>query len=513
MLVEPHDGPGFAISRATTVRVEPDAPALRPVGRYLVAVLRAGPDGVRTGADGGVGAHAGGVGAASAAGSADGVGGADGEIVLSLEDDPAHGEEGYVLDSVAARLTIRAGTAAGLFRGVQTLRQLLPESGLQSGASTVAPGRIVDRPRFPYRGVMLDVARHFFGVADVKRVIDLAALYKLNYLHLHLTDDQGWRIAIDSWPRLATYGGGSDVAGGPGGYYTQDDYREIVAYAADHHMTVVPEVDLPGHTNAALASYPELTGDGRALDRYTGMEVGFSSLVAGNELTYTFLADVFAELSALTPGPYLHIGGDEALVTGAREYRTIVSRAQEIVGRLGKAAIGWHEIAKAELAPSTVVQYWGITPDADAVVAAAARGNKVILSPANRTYLDMKYDASSPLGQSWAGNISLADAYGWDPATRLPGLDPDAVLGLECPLWTETVRSIRDIEYLLLPRMPALAEVAWSPAAAHDWDGFRRRLAAESARWIALGADFFASPDVPGPGSTTHDGLEVEHLR
>jgi hexosaminidase len=498
LLVEPHDGPGFTVSGATSVRVGSDSPAVRRIGEYLAAMLRPGPAGVTARADDGVGT----------------------EIVLSLAGDTAPGEEGYVLESAAGLLAIRAGTAAGLFRGVQTLRQLLPETvevdGIQSGPWIVPPGRIVDRPRFVYRGVMLDVARYFFGVADVKRVIDLAALYKLNHLHLHLTDDQGWRIAIDSWPRLATYGGGTDVAGGPGGYYTQDDYREIVAYAAAHHMTVVPEIDLPGHTNAALASYPELTGDGRALDRYTGVEVGFSSLAAGNELTYAFLDDVFTELSGLTPGPYLHIGGDEAMATGAADYRTIVARVQEIVGRRGKTAIGWHEIAKADLAPSTVVQYWGVTPDADAVVAAAERGNKVILSPANRAYLDMQYDASSRVGQSWAGFVALADAYGWDPATRLPGLDPDAVLGLECPLWTETVRSVRDIEYLLLPRMPALAEVAWSPVTAHDWDGFRRRLADQAPRWVALGADFFASPDVPWssvPRSTAHDGLEVEHLR
>jgi hexosaminidase len=435
-----------------------------------------------------------------------------GEIALLLVDDgPDLGEEGYTLTSAPGSLTIRAGAPAGLFRGAQTLRQLWPNT-VEDGP--IQAGRIVDRPRFPYRGVMLDVARHFFGVADVKRVIDLAALYKLNYLHLHLTDDQGWRIAIDAWPRLATHGGGTDVSGGPGGYYTKADYRDIVAYAAAHHMTVVPEVDLPGHTNAALASYPELTGDGRPRERYTGVEVGFSTLT-DMPVTYEFLTDVFAELAALTPGPYLHIGGDEAMSTGAEAYERMIARVQEIVRRNGKAAIGWHEIARADLDPSTVVQYWGVTPDAATVVAAAERGTSVILSPANRTYLDMKYDASSRIGLSWAGYVPLADAYAWDPGSYLTGLDPTAVLGVECPLWTETVRSIRDVEYLLLPRLPALAELAWSPAA-NEWDDLSARLAAEATRWARLGADFFASPDVPWSAvpapSSADDGLQVEHL-
>jgi hexosaminidase len=280
-------------------------------------------------------------------------------------------------------------------------------------------------------------------------------------------------------------------------------------------MTVVPEIDLPGHTNAALASYPELTGDGRPRERYTGVEVGFSTLT-DMPLTYEFLADVFAELAALTPGPYLHIGGDEAMSTGDEAYHRMIGRVQAIVRRNGKAAIGWHEIARTDLDPSTVVQYWGVTPDAATVVAAAERGTSVILSPANRTYLDMQYDASSRVGLSWAGYVSLADAYAWDPGSYLTGLDPAAVLGVECPLWTETVRSIRDVEYLLLPRLPALAELAWSPVAS-AWDDLSARLAAESTRWARLGADFFAAPDVPWsavppPRSPAHEGLQVEHL-
>jgi hexosaminidase len=344
---------------------------------------------------------------------------------------------------------------------------------------------------------MLDVARHFLDVGVVQRVIDLASMYKMNYLHLHLTDDQGWRVAIDRWPRLTAYGAGTEVGSGPGGYYTKADYREIVEYAARHFMTVVPEVDLPGHTNAALASYPELNCDGRAPGRYTGLEVGFSALCAGNDLTYRFLDDVFGELAELTPGPYLHIGGDEALTLSREDYATMVVRAQEIVAGHGKAALGWHEVAAARLAPATVLQFWGVTPDAPEVIAAVRQGNKVIMSPANRTYLDMKYDESSPIGLSWAGTVNVAQAYDWNPATYLAGIDETAVLGVESPLWTETVRSVPDVEYLAFPRLVATAEIGWSPSSAHDWTAFRTRLGAQAPRWDALGLGFFRAAEVP----------------
>jgi hexosaminidase len=390
----------------------------------------------------------------------------------------AKGEE-YELEVAAAGITLRAETTEGLFRGVQTLRQLLPTQG-----DSVPGGLIIDAPRFPYRGVMLDVARHFLDVAAVKRLIEHAALYKVNHLHLHLTDDQGWRIAIDSWPRLAAYGGGTEVGDGPGGHYSAEDYREIVAHAARHFMTVIPEVDLPGHTNAALASYPELTVTGEAPPRYTGIEVGFSALRARDETTHRFLDDVFRELAALTPGPYLHVGGDEAFTLSREDYADLVVQAQEIVIAHGKTPVGWHEIAAAKLAATTVLQYWGTTPQAPDVVAAGA---KVIMSPANHTYLDMKYHEGSALGLDWAGMITLADAYDWDPTTCVDGLDPTAVFGVESPLWTETVRSVADLDHLLFPRLAAIAEIGWSPAATHDWASFRARLAAQVPHWDALG--------------------------
>jgi hexosaminidase len=320
-------------------------------------------------------------------------------------------------------------------------------------------------------------------------------MYKVNYLHL--TDDQGWRIAIDKWPRLTSYGGGSEVGGGAGGFYTKDDYREIVAYAAQRFMTVVPEVDLPGHTNAALASYPELNCDATARPRYTGTDVGFSTLCVPKDITYRFLDDVIGELADLTPGPYLHIGGDEATTLAPTDYAAIVTRAQDIVASHGKTAIGWHELAKADLKDGTVFQYWNTTIAALDLADAAAAGHKMILSPANHAYLDQKYDDGSPIGLAWAGPTSVEEAYGWDPASYLSGVGEDDILGVESPLWTETVASMDDIEYLGFPRLAAVAEIGWSPPATHDWSSFRNRLGAQAPRWRALGVDFAEVPDVP----------------
>jgi hexosaminidase len=484
--VEQADGTSFTVTGATAILA--GAEKAEPVANYLAELLRASsgyPLPVRPGRPG------------------------KAAIALDVADaDEELGEEGYALDITADSVVLRAGTPGGLFWGVQTLRQLLPArpATVHNAASppgprgwTIPGGRIVDRPRYAYRGVMLDVARHFFTVADVKRVIELAALHKLNRLHLHFTDDQGWRLAIDSWPRLATFGGGTEVGPGPGGYYSKDDYREIVAYAATHFITVVPEIDLPGHTNAALAAYPELNCDGTAPQRYTGIEVGFSALCVDKDVTYRFLDDVFREIAELTPGPYLHIGGDEAKTLAADDYATIVNKAQEIVTAHGKIPMGWHEVAGAKLLPGTVVQFWGTSEQAPEVIAAAAAGNRIVMSPANRAYLDMKYDSGSRVGLSWAGLVSVKDSYDWDPATVLPGLDPATVLGVESPLWTETVRTMRDIEYLAFPRLAATAELGWSPASTHDWAGFQSRLASVALRWQALDVAFYRAPEIDWP--------------
>lgn len=343
---------------------------------------------------------------------------------------------------------------------------------------------------------MLDVARHFFTVAEVQRVIDLAALYKLNVLHLHLTDDQGWRIAVDGWPDLTEIGGRTAVGGAPGGFYTKDDYAEIVAYAAERFVTVVPEIDVPGHTNAALASYAELNCDGLARRPFTGVEVGFSSLCLDKPVTQQFLEDVFGAVAALTPGAYVHMGGDEAHTLTADEYAPFVERVLKTVAATGKVPVGWQEIGTARLVPGAVVQYWNTGAGPAQAVAAVHGGATVILSPADRVYLDMKYDAATALGLDWAGHVDVRDAYDWDPGTFIDDIGEPDVLGVEAALWTETVTTIDEVERMLLPRLPAVAEVAWSQGGSRDWAAFRERLAAQVPLWDRLGATYHRSSQV-----------------
>jgi hexosaminidase len=424
-----------------------------------------------------------------------------GGIRLSLDGPRSLGDEGYRLHSTPGGVLIQARTDDGLFHGVQTLRQLLPARiearTAQPGPWQVAGGTITDTPRYAYRGAMLDVSRHFFTVAQVKRYIDELALYKINMLHLHLSDDQGWRIAIDSWPRLATYGGSTEVGGGPGGYYTKAEYAEIVRYAASRHLTVVPEIDMPSHTNAALASYAELNCDGQAPPLYTGTSVGFSSLCVPLERTYDFVDDVIRELAAMTPGPYLHIGGDEAHSTSHEDYVTFMDRVQPIVAKYGKTVIGWHQLTEAHPAEGAIAQFWGTSGDAPDVAKAAQHGTRIILSPANRAYLDMKYDENTPLGLHWAGYVPTEQSYDWNPGDYLTGAPDDAIFGVEAPLWSETLQTSDDIEFMAFPRLPGIAELGWSPASTHDWDAFRVRLAAQAPRWEALGITFYRAPAVP----------------
>ena len=424
-----------------------------------------------------------------------------GVIRLTIRDLPAAGSEGYELITDAEGIEIAARSAAGIFYGVQTLRQLLPpeleyESALigERRPVTVPAVRIVDAPRFAWRGGMLDVARHFFGVDDVKRYIDLMAMYKLNRLHLHLSDDQGWRIEIDSWPELTTIGAATEVGGTPGGFYTKEEFAEIVRHAADRYVTIVPEIDMPGHTNAALVSIPELNCDGVAPEPYTGVEVGFSVLCVDKALTWQFIEDVVREMTALAPGGYFHVGGDEVKKLGEETYAAFIERVQGIVASHGAAMIGWDEIAVADLRADTIIQHWrpGSFP-----AAAAARGSKVIFSPADRVYLDMKYGVDTAIGHDWAARIPVRDSYEWDPATITDDVPAGSILGVEAPLWTETVANIHDLEYLAFPRLVSVAEIGWTPSDLRSWPDFRIRLAHQSPRWTVLGVNFHRSPEIP----------------
>ncbi|WP_214411707.1 beta-N-acetylhexosaminidase [Sphaerisporangium fuscum] len=483
--VRPDSGTTYTLGPDARVLTEPGSAPAAGVGAYLAGILRRSTGYALPVAPAPSGTPASGV------------------SLLLTGADPSVGDQGYQLDVTASAVVIRARTGAGLFNGVQTLRQLLPprieSATVGPGPWTVPGGRIVDHPRFGYRGAMLDVARHFHPAGTVKRYIDRIALYKINYLHLHLSDDQGWRIALDARPRLAAYGGSTQVGGGSGGYYTKAEYQDLVAYAAQRYVTIVPEIDMPGHTNAALASYAELNCDGVAPPLYTGTDVGFSSLCTSKESTYTFVKDVLTELAAITPGPYLHIGGDEAHATSPAQYAAFVNRVQPMVAGAGKTVMGWHQIGAAAVdhSPGRVAQYWGTTTSDSQVSTAVSRGAKVVLSPANRAYLDMKYTSSTTLGQDWAGYVEVRTAYDWNPGSYLRGVPSSAVLGVEAPLWTETIVTEDDIEYMAFPRLPAIAELGWSPWSTHGWDAFRRRLAAQGPRWDVMGIGFYRSPQVP----------------
>ena len=469
-------GEPFTLPAAPTISADP---ALAPVGDYLAESISASTHDIVNLADGGS------------------------DAAIALEFDPALAEEAYTLRATEDGIRISAGAPAGAFWAVQTLRQLLSPAA----PWTVPAVDIEDSPRFAYRAAMLDVARHFFPVDDVKRYIDDIALLKINHLHLHLTDDQGWRLEIKSRPLLTEVGSRSQVGTGEGGYYTQDDYRELVAYAASRYVTIVPEIDVPGHTNAALASYAELNPDGNAAAPYTGIEVGFSSLDANSEVTYDFLEDVLREVAELTPGPYLHIGGDESRATSDEDFETFVARASRIAADNGKTVIGWHEMGQStELPRGTIGQYWNYTePETPQTVEHALsfveQGGKLIMSPADVAYLDMKYDAATIQGLTWAqGFTDVAEAYSWDPADVLPGVGDEQLLGVEAPLWSETIETIDEIEFMAFPRLAAIAELAWSPRDQHDLDEFLGRLPAFGAYLDALDIRYNRAPGVDWRG-------------
>jgi hexosaminidase len=472
-------GQTFALSAGTSILVEPATPELVAIGEALAATLNRA------------------TGFAMQVLPGTGAPPAEALYLTTVGGDPALGDEGYELSVAQDSVVLTAYRPAGLFRGIQTLRQLLPptieSAAVQPGPWQMPTGTIRDYPRFAWRGAMLDVARHFFEVGDVKRFIDLMVYYKLNRLHLHLSDDQGWRLMIQSWPKLATHGGSTAVGGGPGGFYTQAQYADLVAYAQSRYITIVPEIDMPSHTNAALASYPELNCDGQAPPLYTGIEVGFSSLCIGKEITFQFVDDVVREVANLTAGPYLHIGGDESFATDADDYVRFIERVQAIVQAHGKQMIGWEEIARARLLPTSIAQHW----HSDLARTAAEQGAKVILSPATRVYLDMKYNPDTDLGLTWAGTVDVEQAYAWDPASHLDGLSEASILGVEAPLWSETLETPDDIEFMAFPRLVGLAEIGWSSAGGRSWDEYLVRLGAHGPRLQAMGVNFYASPLVP----------------
>lgn len=417
---------------------------------------------------------------------------------------PLTSKESYQLRISKDSIIINASTDEGAFRAVQTLRQLIPYTSYTPNQKQflIPTGTILDEPNYGFRGSMLDVARHFFEVEDVKKYIDVMAYYKMNILHLHLSDDQGWRIEIKSWPNLTEIGGHTEVGGDTGGFYTQEDYTEIINYATEHYITVIPEIDMPGHTYAASVAYPFLNGAKKSItvldnptpDRktllYTGTDVGFSTFDARKEEVYSFIDDVVREMVALTPGPYFHMGGDESHVTSEEDYDYFVAKVANIVRKYGKTMIGWDEVATVDEDPNSVVQFWAEEENAKI---AKNKGMKIIMSPAKKAYLDMQYDSLSKFGLHWAAYVPVDSAYMWTPEKYVNGINKDDILGVEAPLWSETISNMEELEYLAFPRLIGIAEVAWSTEENRKWENYKVRLGNQTPYLNQMNINYYPS--------------------
>ncbi|WP_199434597.1 beta-N-acetylhexosaminidase [Qaidamihabitans albus] len=404
--------------------------------------------------------------------------------------------EGYRLEIGRDGVRITAADAAGACHAEQTLRQLkgpdaFRAANIHSGPWRLPCGVVTDHPRFRWRGCLLDVARHFRTKAEVLRFTDLLATHKLNVLHLHLTDDQGWRPEIPRYPRLTAVGAwrresmvgrhdGPERDGRPhGGFYTRADLREIVAYAAARGITVVPEIDVPGHSRAAIAAYPDL-GGGAEVDVWTSWGVS-AEVLDPSESTMDFYRSVFDELLEIFPAPVIGIGGDE--VPGATAaHRGFVARIAEHLHARGRRALGWDEVLDGPPLPSdTIIGAWR---DGAAAARAAAAGHDVVLCPERHVYLDHRQSAH-PDEPVPAGFVrTLADVHGWEPEAG------PHVLGVQAQVWTEHLDSVRRVDYAAFPRLAAFAEVAWS-SGRRDYTEFLPRLREHHLpRLDALGVEY-----------------------
>ncbi|HEV2391928.1 MAG TPA: beta-N-acetylhexosaminidase [Verrucomicrobiae bacterium] len=460
-----------------------------------------------------------------------------GDIVLGVAPQRAGlGEESYDLSVSPGSVVIEGGDSAGVFYGAQTLLQLVPvevfSSTMTKGIKWSMPSvAIHDQPRFAWRGFMLDVSRHFFNKSEIKQMLDLMALHKLNTFHWHLTDDQGWRIEIKKYPRLTEVGAWRKSIGfkldpkasrayGPdgryGGYYTQDDIREIVAYAKALHITIVPEIEMPGHSSAALAAYPELscTGGPFSTDMSGGVFPGV--YCAGNDETFNFLENVLSEVMELFPGKYIHIGGDEVpkqswmncekcqarmkaegLKTGRELESYFVRRIEKFLNSRGRRLIGWSEIREGGLAQNAAVMDW-----IGGAFEAASAGHDVVMTPTAYCYFD-HYQSTNHATEPHAigGFLPLNQVYAFDPIPAdLEAQYRSHIIGAQANLWTEYVPSFKHVQYMAFPRLCAMAEVGWSPQQERNYDDFRRRLAVHCRRLDDLGVNYRKGiPDANAP--------------
>jgi hexosaminidase len=470
---------------------------------------------------------------------------APGDIVIKIGDPgtlkPADQAEGYQLDTTASNATIEAPTAHGLYNGIQTFRQLLPpwinSARVAQVPWTTPVVTITDYPRYPYRGVLLDIARHYEPPSAVEELIGQAAGYKINVLHLHLSDDQGFRLAIAGFPRLTSIGGAGSVGTGgrqqdPGGFWTQAQYKAVVAYAAAHFITLVPEVDSPGHNNAIIMSEYDDTGNPALPANPHGIncgqvnppqwdyteDVGYSALCPDSPDTWAIMTAIIDQLTALTPGPYYDLGGDEVPTSllSAAKYAQFINTEAPLVTKQGKTVMGWADIAGPGTTPpaGSVAEYWqpaaGSAPGTETGREAVAKGMKVVMAPADHTYLDQKYvvtattSVPASLGMNWAcpAGCDVSSAYNWDPGSLVTGVTDHNVIGVEGDMWGETVATMSNVDYMVFPRLLALAEVAWSPSAQRTatspaYRDFLQRLATQGARLQVANINFYPSAEVP----------------
>jgi len=474
-------------------------------------------------------------------------GGAARTITLRLDTTLTRlGDEGYRLTVSGTRITIRARRPAGVFYGVETLRQLLPPdifraARVDSVTWTVPAVEIEDQPRFQWRGAHLDVSRSFMPKEFVKKYVDLLALHKLNRFHWHLTDDQGWRIEIKKYPLLTAVGAWrrNSLIGVQryadttqwvfdsvphGGFYTQDDVKEIVTYAAARYITVVPEIEMPGHAQAAIAAYPWLGNTGQQLEVLNHWGVD-QNILNPSDSAIHFMQDVLTEVLALFPSHWIHTGGDEAPKAQWQASPVAQARIRELglrdenhlqswmtaqmsqwLAARGRALIGWDEILEGGtegLAPNAVVMSWrGIQGG----IAAAQAGHDVVMTPTSNTYFDYYQSrniASEPL--AIGGFLPLDTVYAYEPIPpALDSVQAKHVLGTQGQIWTEYQRNPKNVEYMVFPRLVALAEVAWTPRELKDFADFTARLTKHFARLSVLDVNY-RRPD--GPPAGRPDGL------
>lgn len=443
-------------------------------------------------------------------------------IILQMNDIPDIGKEGYILNSSRKGILISANEPNGLFYGAITLWQLLP-AGSTANNITIPCVQITDMPRFPWRGAHLDVGRHFFSTDFIKKYIDIIALHKMNVFHWHLTEDQGWRIEIKKYPLLTEIGAWRDetVVGHPwagkgpvtydgikhGGFYTQDEIKEIVNFAAERYITVVPEIEMPGHAQAAIASYPELGCTGEKVKVRTIW--GISPYIFNvDDNTFTFLEDVLSEVIELFPSEYIHIGGDEALKDQWKASRKIqkqikylglkdehelqsyfIKRIEKFINSKGRKLIGWDEILEGGLAPNATVMSWrGVTGG----IEAARQGHDVVMTPTTHCYLDYyqsKNTEQEPL--AIGGYLPLDTVYSYEPVpSELSADEAMHILGAQVNVWTEYIATPEHVEYMLLPRMAALSELTWTPKEMKNPEDFKKRLKTQAERYKMMGWNY-----------------------